>query len=167
MFKDKRGDTIEVYINDMVVKSKRYEDHLRDHEEVFDILDEYNMDMNPSKYHFGMKAGKFLGYMVTKRRIEASLGQGSSNREPILLHLSIPSDAISAVLAKDLDGEQQLVYYVSKSLLDPETGYFLLEKLILALVTTSTKLRHYFETHTICVKTNYHIKNFWRKTKMS
>ena len=48
------------------------EDHLRDLKEAFDILDEYNMKLNPLKCHFGMKSGKFLGYMVTKRGIEAS-----------------------------------------------------------------------------------------------
>ena len=72
MFKDQIGQTMEVYIDDMVVKSKKAEDHLRDLEEAFDILDNYNMKLNPSKCHFGVKAGKFLGYMVTKRGIEAS-----------------------------------------------------------------------------------------------
>jgi hypothetical protein len=46
MFKDKLGDTMEVYIDDMVVKSKKAEDHLRDLEEAFRILDEYNMKLN-------------------------------------------------------------------------------------------------------------------------
>ena len=72
MFKDKLGDTMEVYIDDMVVKSKKAEDHLQDIKEAFDILDQYNMKLNPAKCHFGVGAGKFLGYMVTKRGIEAS-----------------------------------------------------------------------------------------------
>ena len=63
---------MEVYINDMVVKSKKAEDLLKDLEEVFDILEEYNMKLNPSKCHFRMRSDKFLGYMVTKRGIEAS-----------------------------------------------------------------------------------------------
>ena len=45
--------------------------------------------------------------------------------------------------------------------------YSHLEKLIIALVTASTKLRHNFETHTIYVKTNYPIKNVMRKPYMS
>ena len=68
MFKEKLEDTMEVYIDDMVVKSKKFEDV----KEAFDILDEYNMKLNPSKYHFGMRSGKFMGYMVTKREIKAS-----------------------------------------------------------------------------------------------
>ena len=74
---------------------------------------------------------------------------GCDNREPLLLYLSVSSNTVSAILAKDLYGGQHHIYYVSKSLLDPETRYSYLEKLILSLVTTSTKLRHYFETHPI------------------
>jgi len=72
MFKEKLRDTMEVCIDDLVVKSKKVEDHLKDLEEAFDILDEYNMKLKTSKCHFGMRSGKFLGYMVTKRGIEAS-----------------------------------------------------------------------------------------------
>ena len=70
MFKDKLGDTMEVYIDGIVVKSKKVEDHLKDLEWAFNILDEYNMKLNPSKSLFGMRSGKFLGYMVTKRGME-------------------------------------------------------------------------------------------------
>ena len=75
MFKEQLGKTMEVYIDDMVVKSKKAENHLQDLEEAFDILDEFNMKLNPAKCHFGVKSGKFLGYMVTRRGIEASSEQ--------------------------------------------------------------------------------------------
>ena len=67
--------------------------------------------------------------------------------EPLKLYLAVSGNAISVVLVKDFEGQQHLVYYVSKTLLDAETRYSHLEKLILALITASTKLRHYFETH--------------------
>jgi len=63
--------------------------------------------------------------------------------------------------------QQHHVYYVSKSLLDVETRYSHLEKLILALIMAFTKLRHYFETHPINFKTNYPIKNVLRKPELS
>ena len=75
MFKDKLGDTMEVYIDDMVVKSTKAKDHLRDLKEAFDILNEYNMKLNPLKCHYGMKSRNFLMYIVTKRGIEASSEQ--------------------------------------------------------------------------------------------
>ena len=56
---------MEVYSDDMAVKSMKVEDHLRDLKESFNILEEYNMKLNPSKWLFGMNSGKFLGYMVT------------------------------------------------------------------------------------------------------
>ena len=87
--------------------------------------------------------------------------------EPLLLYLSVSYSVVSAVLAKDLNGDQHPIYYVNKSLLDPETRYSHLEKLILALVAASTKLIHYFETHHIHVRTDYPLKNFMRKPEMS
>ncbi|KAF5802492.1 putative aspartic peptidase domain superfamily [Helianthus annuus] len=83
------------------------------------------------------------------------------------LYLAVSSTAVSAVLVKDHEGTQYPIYYVSKSLLDAESRYSHLEKLILALIMASTKLRHYFETHTIIVRTNFPIKNVLRKPDMS
>ncbi|KAF5779193.1 putative integrase, catalytic core, ribonuclease H domain, ribonuclease H-like superfamily [Helianthus annuus] len=83
------------------------------------------------------------------------------------LYLAVSSTAVSAVLVKDHEGTQYPIYYVSKSLLDAESRYSHLEKLILALIMASTKLRHYFETHTIVVRTNFPIKNVLRKPEMS
>ena len=56
----------------MLVKSRREEDHLKDLEETFSTLRSYNMKLNPSKYAFGVTAGKFLGLMVSQRGIEAN-----------------------------------------------------------------------------------------------
>ena len=57
----------------MLVKSRREEDHLKDLEETFDTLRSYNMKLNPSKCAFGVTVGKFLGFMVSQRGIEANL----------------------------------------------------------------------------------------------
>ena len=51
--------------------------------------------------------------------------------EPLILYLAVSSHTVSAVLVKDLEGDQHPVYYVSKSLLDPETRYSHLENLSL------------------------------------
>ena len=88
------------------------------------------------------------------------------NGEPLSLYLAVSGKAVSAVLVKDHEGQQHPVYYVSKSLLDAEARYSHLEKLILALIMASTKLRHHFETHTIVVRTNFPIKNVLRKPEM-
>ncbi|KAJ9566630.1 hypothetical protein OSB04_002596, partial [Centaurea solstitialis] len=72
MFKEHLGRTMEVYIDDMLVKSERSIDHVAHLKQSFDILRQYKMKLNPTKCSFGVRAGKFLGYLVTQRGIEAS-----------------------------------------------------------------------------------------------
>ncbi|RVW96435.1 Transposon Ty3-G Gag-Pol polyprotein [Vitis vinifera] len=67
--------TMEVYIDDIVVKSKTRGDHTHHLQEVFHLLRRYDMKLNPSKCAFGVSVGKFLGFMVTQRGIEVSLDQ--------------------------------------------------------------------------------------------
>ncbi|XP_019225311.1 PREDICTED: uncharacterized protein LOC109206901 [Nicotiana attenuata] len=66
------GQSIEVYIDDMLVKSLRVEDYLTHLQESFDILRSYNMKLNPEKCAFGVGSGKFLVFMVLNRGIEIS-----------------------------------------------------------------------------------------------
>ena len=72
MFKPLLGKTMEVYIVDMLIKSKEHPDHAGHLQEAFELLQEYNMKLNPSKCAFGVSSGRFLGFMVTQRGIEAN-----------------------------------------------------------------------------------------------
>ena len=63
---------MEVYVDDMLVKSLRKEDHVADLWEMFALLQKYNMKLNPAKCAFGVGSGKFLGFMVNNREIEAN-----------------------------------------------------------------------------------------------
>ena len=56
----------------MLVKSRREEDHLEDLRETFDTLRSYNMKLNLGKCAFEVTVGKFLGFMVSQRGIEAN-----------------------------------------------------------------------------------------------
>uniref|UniRef100_A0A2N9G037 Integrase catalytic domain-containing protein n=1 Tax=Fagus sylvatica TaxID=28930 RepID=A0A2N9G037_FAGSY len=75
MFTEQLGKTVEVYINDMVVKSIFAEDHLGDLRAVFNTLRQHRLKLNASKCVFGVGSGKFLGFMVTQRGIEANPDQ--------------------------------------------------------------------------------------------
>nr|CAN81727.1 hypothetical protein VITISV_017319 [Vitis vinifera] len=75
IFKPLMGHTVEVYIDDIVVKSKTREEHVLHLQEVFHLLRKYGMKSNPSKCAFGVSAGKFLGFMVSQRGIEVSPDQ--------------------------------------------------------------------------------------------
>ena len=65
MFMHQIGRNVQVYVDDMLVKSLRENDHLDDLQEIFDTLRSYNMKLNPSKCVFRVTAGKFLGFMVS------------------------------------------------------------------------------------------------------
>ena len=70
MFEPQLGKNIEIYIEDMVVKSKLESEHVNDLENIFEILRRHKLRLNASKCSFGVGSGKFLGYMVTHRGIE-------------------------------------------------------------------------------------------------
>ena len=75
MFEPQLGKSIEVYIDDMVVKSKVVSEHVGDLEDIFEILRKQKLRLNASKCSFGVGLGKFLGYMVTHRGIEINPNQ--------------------------------------------------------------------------------------------
>ena len=72
MFHLQIGRNVEVYVDDMLVKSLDEEKHLDDLEETFDTLRRYNMKLNQSKTAFGVSSRKFLGFVVSYRGIEAN-----------------------------------------------------------------------------------------------
>ncbi|GKV50679.1 hypothetical protein SLEP1_g57376 [Rubroshorea leprosula] len=67
------GKNLEVYVDDIVVKSLKVEDHLADLDETFNNLRKNRMRLNPAKCIFGVEFGKFLGFMVSQRGIEVNL----------------------------------------------------------------------------------------------
>ena len=75
MFEAQMGKNIEVYIDDMVVKSKIVSEHIGDLTNIFKILRGHKLRLNASKCSFGVGSGKFLGYMVTHRVIQVNLDQ--------------------------------------------------------------------------------------------
>lgn len=229
------------YIDDMIIKSLKENDHLDHLRQAFGVLQKYNMKLNPAKCLFGVTSGKFLGYLVIKRGIEvdprqikvveniqsprnvkevqrltgrlAALGRFISKYseksrpifnslqkghqfewtaecetaltdmksylssapllskptpgEHLLLYLSVSSNSLSAVLVREELGHQHPVYYASRSMLDAETRYPQLEKLVLSLVMASGKLKPYFQAHTITVVTSFPLKSVLSKPDLS
>ena len=72
IFRPLIGKTIEVYIDDMLVKPKERPNHAEHLQEAFELLRAYSMKHNPLKCAFLVSAGRFLGFMVTQRGIEAN-----------------------------------------------------------------------------------------------
>lgn len=87
--------------------------------------------------------------------------------EKLYLYLAVFEIAVSGVLVRKEQGTQFPVYYVSRTLGDAETRYPHLEKLALALISTSLKLKLYFQCHPICVLTTYPLRNVLHKLELS
>ena len=85
MFSKQIGRNMEVYMDDMLVKSKEELAHLDDLEEMFATLRQYQIKLNLSKCAFGVASGKFLGFMVSQRGKEANL-----EKVKVILNMTSP-----------------------------------------------------------------------------
>ncbi|RVW19458.1 hypothetical protein CK203_114600 [Vitis vinifera] len=111
IFKPLIGHTVEVYIDDIVVKSKTREEHVLHLQEVFHLLKKYDMKLNPSKCAFGPP---ILSSPIPK--------------EKLYMYLAVSEWAISVVLFRcPSPKEQKPIYYVSRTLADVETRYSKME----------------------------------------
>nr|KYP61871.1 Retrovirus-related Pol polyprotein from transposon 297 family [Cajanus cajan] len=227
IFRHQIGTCLEVYVDDMVIKSNSAANHLKDLHSIFDEVRQHNMRLNPAKCTFGVAGGKFLGFMLSKRGIEANpdkcqaiinmqsprnikevqrlagriaslarflpcMAEKSrpimsllkkatkfqwneeckatfqsfktmlitppllSKPDPCLdmiVYILVSDKAISAVLVQETT-EQMPVYFISRVLQDAETRYQHLEKTVLALVHTTRRLRYYFQSHRVLVRTD-------------
>ena len=86
--------------------------------------------------------------------------------EDLFMYLSVSKHAISVVLLRDR-GVQQPIYYISKTLVNAETSYLPLEKLVLALVHATWKLPHYFQAHTVYVLTKYPLQSLLKRSNFT
>ncbi|KAL0458116.1 UNVERIFIED_CONTAM: Polyprotein P3 [Sesamum latifolium] len=178
IFRPQIGRNVEVYVDDMLVKSKKAEDHTKDLEETFSVLRKYKLKLNPAKCAFGVQGGRFLGFMVTQRGIEANplkikaiidmkaptcineappASKALARGYPVPILVSHPQ-VVSSVLVREEGGKQLPIYYVSKVLNGAEGRYTPIEKVALALVVTARRLRPYFLSHPIGVRTNTPLK---------
>ena len=71
MFSHQIERNVEVYVDDMLVKSNDEADHLDNLKETFNMLCMYKIKLNPTKCVFAISSGKFLGFMVSQRGIVA------------------------------------------------------------------------------------------------
>nr|KYP31642.1 Transposon Ty3-I Gag-Pol polyprotein [Cajanus cajan] len=178
VFKNQIGKNLEVYVDDMVVKSDDLRTHKNDLAEVFTQLRKHNMRLNPEKCIFGIAGGKFLGFMLSARECEESftslkqrLGTPPVLSKPdpkldMIVYLCVSNEAISAVLVQETDS-QKPIYFVSRMLQDAERRYQLLEKMALSLVHTARRLRQYFHSHKVIVRTDCPIAKVLRKPELA
>ena len=90
----------------------------------------------------------------------------ANRRGKLYLYLVVSDKVVSAALVRKEEKVQWPIYYVNKRLLDTESRYEL-EKLALALMVTSRKLRPYFHAHPIEVLANYLLRQLLQKSEAS
>nr|KYP39609.1 Transposon Ty3-G Gag-Pol polyprotein [Cajanus cajan] len=134
IFNDQIGRSMEVYVDDMVVKSSDVSTHVRDLAEVFQALRQHQMRLNPEKCVFGVSGGKFLGFMLSNRGIEANPDKCQAildMKSPgtlkevqkladMIIYLAVSSNSISVVVVQEHQGNQQPIYFISWTLQDTE-----------------------------------------------
>ncbi|KAH9792469.1 hypothetical protein KPL71_004135 [Citrus sinensis] len=195
IFKSLIGRTMEVYVDDMITKSKKPNERVKHLEETFGLLRKYKMKLNSEKCAFRVESRKFLGFIVSHRGIEANpekiqaIVQMRSPRnlkeiqsltgklaaltstlvvhareaDVLFLYMAISDHATTSIIVREEEGVQYPIYYTSKALLDAETRYPPLEKLALALVVATRKLRPYFQAFPVSVITNQPLRQTLRK----
>nr|GFA28974.1 reverse transcriptase domain-containing protein [Tanacetum cinerariifolium] len=135
---------LEIYVDDLVIKSRTETELLRDIKETFRTLRKINMKFNPKnlKQHLAK-----LPMLVAPKPKEELIG-----------YLFASNGAISAVLMTERDTVQTPVYFISRALQAPELNYTPMETLVLALVCAAKRLCRYFQAHLIVVITDEPIK---------
>jgi len=77
---------MEMYVDNMITKSIKEANHVRDLEETFKILRSYIMKLNPKKCTFGVRSKKFVGYIIYQRVIEVN-----PNKIQVVLRMQSPT----------------------------------------------------------------------------
>nr|GEW48243.1 reverse transcriptase domain-containing protein [Tanacetum cinerariifolium] len=161
-FQKQIGRNLEVYVDDLVIKSRIKQEIIRDIEETLKTLREINMKLNLKKCTFRMKEGIFMGYKVNTKgikvcsdKVEVVLGLPSlkclrtkaewkiskSKQDKLVVYLEAAREAMSTVLMTKREAKQMPIYFVSCALQGLKIIYTPMEMLVLALVHARKRLK--------------------------
>jgi len=86
---------------------------------------------------------------------------------PLVVYISVSDSVVSAAIIQEIDNQQQPIYFIRRVLQDPETRYQMVERVALSLVTTARRLRPYFQSHPIIVRTDCPIQKILQKPDLA
>ncbi|KAM1329273.1 hypothetical protein ACFX2F_013458 [Malus domestica] len=170
MFTEQIGKSMEVYVDDMLVKSKHANQHITNLSETFTILKRFiskATDICASFFKALKGSKKYITWTNECAEALKNLKDYMSKAlllskpelgDTLIIYVSVSASAISSVLIQKDGNVERPVYYTSKALQDAETRYSNIEKLALALVMSTRKLRPYFQAHSIIVLTNHPLR---------
>ncbi|CAL2245408.1 unnamed protein product [Prunus armeniaca] len=153
VFHDMIGHSLEVYIDDVVIKSPEEGNHMTNLRRAFLRMRQHKLKMNPKK-------NKSLSGKNSTNKLEEIKHYLSNppvlsppkRGRPLKLYISASEVSIGSLLVQDnKEGKEQAVYYLSRTLTEVERKYSAIERLCLALYFTAVKLRHYMLPYTIYI----------------
>nr|GEV77469.1 reverse transcriptase domain-containing protein [Tanacetum cinerariifolium] len=147
---------LEVYMDDLIIKSRTKDEIVRDIEETFKTLREFNMKLNPKKCAFGVEEGMFLGYKVNAKGLKIC-------PDKVDVFLSLPSPKC----LKDVQKLNEKLASLNRALRGLEQNYTSMETLVLALVHASNCLKRSFQAHPIIVITDQPIQQILSRPKVA
>nr|GEY00449.1 reverse transcriptase domain-containing protein [Tanacetum cinerariifolium] len=129
------GRNLEVYVDDIVIKSHTKDEIVRDVEETFRTVREINMKLNPKTE----EAFKQMKHLIADLPMLTS----PIEKEELIVYLAAAKEIVSVVLMTEREAKQMPIYLVSRALSGPELNYTSMEKLVLALVHASKRLKDF------------------------
>nr|GEU45054.1 reverse transcriptase domain-containing protein [Tanacetum cinerariifolium] len=156
------GRNLEVYVDDLVIKSRTEDKIVRDMEETFKTLREINMKLNPKSTTEAEEAFKQMKQLIAELPMLTALVE----RKELIVYFAASKEMVSAVLITEREAKQMPIYFVSMALRGPEINYTSMEKLVLALVHASKRLKRYFQAYLIIVITNQPIQQVLSRPKV-
>ncbi|GAU44863.1 hypothetical protein TSUD_329190 [Trifolium subterraneum] len=167
VFVEQIGKNLEVYIDDMVVKTEKEGEHDKDLYDILKSVRKYNMRLNPAKCSFGVQADKYLSekachFFATLRKSERFTWSPQCEEAFQKLKVFLASPPI---LTRPEQGKTLYLYLaVSEKALSSALKN---ERLCLAVVIIARKLRQYFQSHQVVVNTDYPLKNVLQKPDLA
>ncbi|GJV88298.1 reverse transcriptase domain-containing protein [Tanacetum coccineum] len=119
-FQKQIGGNLEVYVDDLVIKSRTEQEIIRDIKETFRTLREINMKLNPKKCTFGVEEAAFK--QMKKIIVELPTLTAPMENEELIMYLGAAREAVSAVLMTKRKARQMPVYFVSRALQANQIG---------------------------------------------
>ncbi|KAA3455771.1 RNA-directed DNA polymerase (Reverse transcriptase), Ribonuclease H-like protein [Gossypium australe] len=166
LFHDMMHKEIEVYVDDMIAKSRGEREHVGNLRKLFERLRKFQLKLNPAKCTFGVTSGKLLGFIISEREWNEEcqmafdkIKQYLSNPpvlvpptpgRPLILYLTVFKNSMGCVLGQhdELGKREKAIYYLSKKFTGCEAKYPSIEKFCCALVWVVRRLRQYMLYHT-------------------
>ncbi|RVW25140.1 Retrovirus-related Pol polyprotein from transposon 17.6 [Vitis vinifera] len=171
LFHDMMHKDVEVYVDEMIVKSRDRADHLAALQRFFERIRQFRLRLNPKKCTFGVTLENCWDTLLVSRKNQPTVWNDDCQRaferikeclifppvlvpptpgRPLLLYLSVSDMALGCMLAQLDDlGKEQAIYYLSKRMLEYECKYIMIERLCLVVVWATRRLRHYMTEYSM------------------